>query len=59
MHHHFHNHNHHRARRISDIGGGNGFGHSGHSHEGLYQLVNYSHYKSSSQSPYVIYISVE
>ena len=56
MHHHHHNH---RTRRVSDIGGGNGFGHSGHTHEGHYQLVNYSHYKSSSQSPYVIYISVE
>jgi len=58
MHHHHHHHNH-RTRRVSDIGGGNGFGHSGHTHEGHYQLVNYSHYKSSSQSPYVIYISVE
>jgi len=51
----FHNnhHHHHRSRRISDIAGiGSNFG------EGLYQLVNYSHYKSSS-NPYIIYVSVE
>ena len=47
-------HHQHRSRRISDIGGT-----PGHSHEGHYQLVNYSHYKSSALSPYIIYISVE